>query len=89
MQIIFSDHTIFEMKRRQIDQKEVAHLIRHPGQKTDGKKNRTVIQDAYYDRKYNKQMLLRIIGEESDDTFHVITVYRTSKIEKYWRGNYR
>ena len=43
----------------------------------------------YYDRKYNKQMLLRIVGEELDDIFHVITVYRTSKIEKYWRGNYR
>jgi len=77
------------MKRRQINQKEVVHLIRHPGQKTDGKKNRTVIQGAYYDRKYNKQMLIRIVGDELDDTFHVITVYRTSKIEKYWRGNYR
>ncbi len=68
--------------------REVAHLIQYPEKKTDGKKNRTVIQDAYYDRKYNKQMLLRIIGEESDNIFHVITVYRTSKIEKYWRGNY-
>jgi hypothetical protein len=33
-------------------------------------------------------MLLRIIGEELDGIFQVITVYRTSKIEKYRRGNY-
>ena len=89
MRIVLSDHAIFEMKRRQIDQKEVERLIRHPGQVTDGKNNRTVIQGTYHDRKYNKQMLLIIIGEELDDTFHVITVYRTSKIEKYWRGTYR
>jgi hypothetical protein len=30
-------------------------------------------------------MLIRIIGEELDDIFYMITVYRTSKIEKYWR----
>lgn len=29
-------------------------------------------------------MLLRIIGEESFDVFRVITVYKTSKIDKYW-----
>jgi hypothetical protein len=43
----------------------------------------------HHDRKYNKQMLVRIIGEELDDMFQVITVYRTSKIEKYWRRRYR
>ena len=85
MRIVLSDHAIFEMKRRQIGQKEVERLIRHPEQVTDGKNNRTVLQGIHYDRKYNKQMLLRIIGEELGDTFHVITVYRTSKIEKYWR----
>jgi hypothetical protein len=85
MQIIFSDHAVFEMKRRQIDRKEVEHTIKHPGQTIAGKKNRTIVQGMYHDRKYNKQMLIRIIGEELDDMFHVITVYRTSKIEKYWR----
>jgi len=49
----------------------------------------TVIQGRYHDQKYNKQMLLRIIGEELDGRFQVITVYKTSKIEKYWRGRYR
>ena len=89
MQIVFSDHAILEMKRRQISRKEVEYLIRHPGQKTAGKRNRTVIQGRYHDQKYNKQMLLRIIGEELDGRFQVITVYKTSKIEKYWRGIYR
>jgi len=33
---------------------------------------------------YN-EMLLRVIGEESENEFHVVTVYKTSKIEKYWK----
>ncbi len=44
MQIIFSDYAVFEMKRRQIDGKEVEHIIRHPGQTIAGKKNRTIVQ---------------------------------------------
>lgn len=38
MQIIFSDHAVFEMKRRQIDGKEVEHIIRHSGQTIAGKR---------------------------------------------------
>jgi hypothetical protein len=29
-------------------------------------------------------MLLRIIGKEKEDVFYIITIYKTSKIEKYW-----
>ena len=48
MQIIFSDHAIFEMKRRQIDRKEVENLIRYPEQTIAGKKNRTIVQGMYH-----------------------------------------
>jgi hypothetical protein len=30
-------------------------------------------------------MLLRVIGKEVDEVFIVITAYKTSKIEKYWK----
>ncbi len=30
-------------------------------------------------------MLLRVIGKEIIGSFIVITVYKTSKIEKYWK----
>ena len=31
-------------------------------------------------------MLLRVIGEELESSFYVITTYKTSKIDKYWEG---
>lgn len=41
------------------------------------------MQGIYYDDIEKKNMLIRIIGEEMKNAFHIITVYKTSKIEKY------
>lgn len=54
-------------------------------QKMPAKKNRIIMQGKYYDHIENKEMLLRVIGEESEKEFHVVTVYKTSNIEKYWK----
>ena len=32
----------------------------------------------------SREMLLRIIGIEQPGEFKVVTVYKTSKIDKYW-----
>lgn len=85
MKIIFFEHALFEMDFRKIKKGDVEHLIKQPMQKIHSKKNRIIIQGRYNDDIENKEMLLRIIGEESEDAFHVITVYKTSKIEKYWK----
>jgi hypothetical protein len=42
------------------------------------------MQGLYFDKIQNKEMLLREIGKKTKpDTFLVITVYKTSKREKY------
>jgi hypothetical protein len=30
--------------------------------------------------------ILRVIGERLQDSFYVITAYKSSKIKKYWKG---
>ncbi len=85
MKIIFSEHALFEIKFRKIKKEDVERLIRHPMQKIPSKKNRIIIQGRYSDYIEHKEMLLRIIGEEAENAFHVITAYKTSKIEKYWK----
>jgi len=42
------------------------------------------VQNRYHDPLENKEMLLRVIGIEELDEFKVLTVYKTSKISKYW-----
>lgn len=41
------------------------------------------MQGVYHDQFENKEMILRIVGEETNDSFKVITAYKTSKIKKY------
>lgn len=61
----------------------VKQVIDNPMQKLPAKKNRIIMQGIYYDDIEKKNMLIRIIGEEMKNAFHIITVYKTSKIEKY------
>lgn len=84
MEVIFSDHAVFEMKRRQVDEKMIKGVFKSPHQQISSKKGRIIIQGKYLNHHQQKEMLLRIIGRKKGDTFYVTTVYKTSKIEKYW-----
>ncbi len=86
MNIIFSEHAIFEINRRNIKKENIENLVKNPQQKLAAKKNRIIIQGKYIDISQNKEMLLRVIGEELENSFYVITTYKTSKINKYWKG---
>lgn len=33
----------------------------------------------------NKMFIIRVITKKQDDTIKIITVYKTTKIKKYWR----
>lgn len=85
MEIIFSDHALFELEFRKIKKEEIERIIEQSKQKISAKKNRIIIQGRYYDDIEKKEMLLRVIGKELEKAFHVITVYKTPKIEKYWK----
>ncbi len=84
MNVVFSEHAIFEMQRRQIDKQTVANMVKNLQQKILSKKEKVIVQGKYIDYYENKEMLLRIIGKEKKGIFYVITVYKTSKFEKYW-----
>ena len=87
MKIVFSEHALFELEFRKINKEEIERLIEHPMQKLPSKKNRIIMKKRYNDAIAHKEMLLRVIVEELENAFYVITVYKTSKIEKYWKEN--
>lgn len=80
--IHISGHARFEMKRRGIRYREVVRTIRSPGQVLPSVKGRQIYQ-ALLGRA--KRLLLRVIVKEDAQAYHVVTVYKTSKIDKYWR----
>ncbi|VAX35624.1 hypothetical protein MNBD_UNCLBAC01-1930 [hydrothermal vent metagenome] len=44
-----------------------------------------IIHKRYYDMKREKEYLLRLFIEETSEKWIINSVYRTSKISKYWR----
>ena len=78
----FSRHALDEMRLRRIPSAVVDDVLQHPEQvvlQTDGKK-------AYQSRVSfgGRPFLVRVIVAEDVDPPLVVTVYRTTKINKYW-----
>jgi hypothetical protein len=73
-------HAALEMTRRQINQEVVADVLARPEHIELVRPGRAV-----YQAKLEKKYLLRVFVDIDRYPPEVVTVYRTSKIEKYWR----
>ncbi len=81
---VITDHARFEAQRRNIDLHFVESIIESPQQKVSSRRNRIVFQSKVYDKILGKEMLMRVIVEQSGDILKVISIYKTSKIGRYW-----
>lgn len=70
-------------KRRGIKQEWIADAIMNPMQIVDGYGGRKVAQKKLLVD--NKEYLLRIIYEETEEMYIVVTTYLTSQIHRYWK----
>jgi len=68
-----SAHAKFQMKRRRISEDVLDTILKAPEQVTFSEKGDT------------KQYLVRVVMDLSADPPKVVTVYRTSRVDKYWR----
>lgn len=84
MKFILSHHVQLEMVRRQIPLRLLESVLQQPQQIVSEKRGRKAYQ-SQVDFGDGGIFLLRAIVEDDVDPANVITVYRTSKISKYWR----
>jgi hypothetical protein len=84
MEYRFSRHAQTEMERRKISLDLVKSVLDSPDQIVSEKEGRKVYQSRFDigDRVF----LLRVIVVDDIEPAVVITVYKTSKIDKYWRA---
>ena len=83
MDIHFSNHAKEQMEDREISFEMVLEVVENPGQKYNQEIDETVCQS-----KMNfgeKVYLLRVFVNYTESPPIIISVYRTSKIQKYWR----
>jgi len=80
-----TDHAQFEMARRQITEAEVVRVLSAPEQIEIVRPGRAVYQSRVKFGKPAQTYLLRVFVDIDQQPPEVVTAYRTSKIEKYWR----
>jgi hypothetical protein len=80
-----TDHARLEMERRQITEAEVAQVLSAPQQANDVRPGRAVYQSRVEFGTPVRVYLLRVFVDVDRRPAEVVTAYRTSRIEKYWR----
>lgn len=83
--LVISDHARFEMQRRQVPEDVLRRVALAPQQVVSSEKGRVIHQSRIEDPLSGRPMLLRVVVEERQDELFVVTAYKTSKVEKYWK----
>jgi len=84
MRFQISEHALEEMKRRELSKDLVDSILKDPQQIVDVYGNRKAFQSVV-NLGTGKGYLVRVIVNDTVEPSKIVTVYKTSKIEKYWR----
>ena len=77
-------HAEWEIGRRQIPSDWLTSVLERPQQRIRQPTGTDILQSRFTGQD-GKMFLLRAVVNTATDPAVVVTVYRTSKIEKYWR----
>ena len=80
-----TDHARQQMARRRIQEVEVMKTLSMPEQVLPVREGRVVYQSRVEWGKPPREHLLRVFVDIDREPPEVVTVYRTSKVKKYWR----
>jgi Domain of unknown function (DUF4258) len=81
-----TDHARLEITRRQISEAEVESVLAAPEQSECVRAGRGVYQSRIELGEPLKTYLLRVVVDVDRQSAEVVTVYRSSKVQKYWRS---
>jgi hypothetical protein len=82
---ILTDHARQAMQRRGITELDVAIALGAPEQREEIRQGRCVYQSTVALDASQRIYLIRIFVDIACDPPEVVTVYLTSKIQRYWR----
>ncbi len=85
---VITPHAAFEMGRRGLSEQLVRDVLLAPGQRLDARPGRIILQSKVRSGEPARDFLVRVFVDVDRRPAEVVTVYRTSKIAKYWRAAY-
>jgi hypothetical protein len=80
---VITEHALFQMQRRGISESDLRSVIEKPERTEEVRPGRMVLQSKIASGKPQKTYLVRVIIDFQKPIPEVVTVYRTSKIDKY------
>ena len=84
--IRWTTHALRNLADREIPRDEAERTLALPELIAPGQPGRRVLMRRYLDSVLRQHMLLRIIIEETQEEVIVVTLYKTSQIDRYLRG---
>ena len=82
---VFTEHALDQVRRRQLQLDEVRRVLRRPEQAFEVRPGRWVFQSRVAGHGSQPWVLMRVFVDVDREPAEVVTVYRTSKVGKYWR----
>ena len=79
-------HALLNLREREIDRIEADKTIVNPTYSVPDPPGREIRMRRYFDADLQQEMLLRIVVEEAENETVVVTLYKTSQIDRYLRG---
>jgi len=76
-------HAAFEMQRRELDEVLIRRILEEPEQRSSVRPGRDVLQSRL--ALGEQVFLVRVFVDVDRVPAEVVTAYRTSKVDKYWR----
>jgi uncharacterized protein DUF4258 len=83
--IVLSEHARWQARRRGLDEATILTVARSPEQVFPVRPGREIRQSRVTLPPEGREYLVRVVIDSAPGEETVVTVYRTSKIEKYWR----
>ncbi len=83
----WTTHALRNLEERKIERDAVEQVLAAPQYVIPDPPDRSIWMRVYFDSALQKEMLLRVVVEEAEDELVVITVYKTSQLDRYLRGS--
>ncbi|MGH7149585.1 MAG: DUF4258 domain-containing protein [Planctomycetota bacterium] len=83
--VLLTDHARVQASRRGLDQETVLGVVEAPEQVVRVREGREVRPSRVPSGSRGKMFLVRVVVDLRAGEAHVVTAYRTKKIDKYWR----
>jgi hypothetical protein len=81
--IRWTAHALKKAASREVGKTEAEQAVRQPDSVAPATPPRRIYMRRYFDAVLQAEMLLRVVVEESEAELAVVTLYKTSKLNKY------